>query len=340
MSFYQGLKLIFHTSVSKNSQLGIEHELALAGKKIPCLVHIPQSAEKGLIISFTGFSMSGYKDNRIAILNNAFAKLGYRVMTPKIESIDSLEINPEAIVDISQVIGKISADETLNPNKFRPAVLAPSFTAGMVSLAIAEMPHHSVSSLCLIGTFCDFESTIEFALTNEENTDDYGMHILMKNFLHHEIGRNESMEKIIQTALEDNGLKRKSPLLPIVLSATETDVLDFYHQLRYNTEFRRKTIMGSWQKIPNFERWKYSLDLSKHAHKITCPITLIHGKSDVVIPSTESVLLHSLLVHHNPNIHLELSELLDHGDLKVGFGIFKSVGNLAKAFGNFLKYVK
>ena len=29
----------------------------------------------------------------------------------------------------------------------------------------------------------DFETTIEFALTNEKNEDDYGMHILMKNFL-------------------------------------------------------------------------------------------------------------------------------------------------------------
>ncbi len=340
MSFYQGFNLILRTSILKNSRLGHKRELKLSMRNIPCLLHVPPKKERGIIISFTGFSMSGYKDSRIAILNNAFAKMGYRVITPKIASIDALEIDPDTLDEIAEVIDSVSGDENLNPNMFRPAVFAPSFTAGMMSLAIAQMPHQSVSSMCLIGTFCDFENTIEFALTNEENTDDYGMHVLMKNFLHYEIGVNENMKKLIQTALEDNGLKRKSPWLPNLLKTTDHETVELYHNLRHDTEFRRKMIMGSWLKIPDFHAWRDRLDLSKHAHKITCPITMIHGKSDVVIPSSESILLYSLLKEHNPNIHLELSELLDHGDLKVGLGIFKSVRNLARAFGYFLKQIE
>ena len=339
MSFLAGLKLIINTSVLKNENKGEERELSLSKGKTPMQLFIPSKKEKGLIISLTGFSMSGYQDKRIAIINHAFAKLGYRVITPKIKTIDNLMIHPSGIDEVKDVIQSIAKDTVLNPNKFRPAVFAPSFTAGIAALAIAEMPENSVSALCLLGGFCNFESTIKFALTNEKNEDDYGMHILMKNFLKYEIGNNAKLEEIIQTALEDNGLKRQIPLLHKLLEQTDSETLELYKKLRFNVEFRKNMIMSAWTKIPEFEIWKDRLDLSKHAHKITCPVTLIHGKDDVVIPSSESVLMHYLMKNYNHRIHLELSNLLDHGAVKIGVSILRDVYTLANAFGTFLRDV-
>jgi pimeloyl-ACP methyl ester carboxylesterase len=302
------------------------------------LLYCPSKREKGLIISLTGFSMSGYQDKRIAVVNNTFAKLGYRVITPKIETIDSLMIHPSGIDEVKEVIQSIAEDPILNPNQFRPAVFAPSFTAGIAALAVAEMPENSVSALCLLGSFCDFETTIEFALTNEKNEDDYGMHILMKNFLKYEIGNNPNLEGLIHAALEDNGLKRAEPLLPKLLAETNSETVELYRKLRFDSEYRKEMIMRAWTKIPDFDRWKDRLDLSKHAHKITCPVTLIHGKDDVVIPSSESILMHSLMKNHNPKIHLELSKLIDHGDMKIGLSILRDIATLAKAFNHFMKH--
>ena len=339
MSFLAGLKFIINTSLLKNYSLGEERELSLSNGKTPILLNTPIQKEKGLIISLTGFSMSGYKDKRIAVVNNSFAKLGYRVITPKIGTIDDLLIHPSGIDEMKEVIQRIANDPELNPNKFRPAVFAPSFTAGIAALAIAEMPENSVSALCLIGSFCNFESTIEFALTNDKNKEDYGMHILMKNFLKYEIGNNPQLEALIHTALEDNGLRREVPLLPSLLEQTDAETVEVYRKLRFNTEFRRDMIMRAWTKIPDFDIWKDRLDVSKHAHKITCPIAIIHGKDDVVIPSSESVLMHSLMKNYNHRTHLELSNLLDHGDMKIGFGILRDITKLAKAFGYFLENV-
>jgi pimeloyl-ACP methyl ester carboxylesterase len=340
MSFLTGLRFIINTSLLKNNSLGEEHELLLSSGKTPLLLYTPTQKEKGLIISLTGFSMTGYQDHRIAVVNNAFAKMGYRVITPKINTIDSLLIHPSGIDEMKELIQKITNDQFLNPNKFCPAVFAPSFTAGIAALAIAEMPENSVSSFCLIGSFCNFESTIEFALTNEKNTDDYGMHILMKNFLKYEVGNNPGLETLIQTALEDNGLKRQVPLLPSILADTDLATVDLYKKLIYNTEFRREMMMNAWTKIPEFTIWKNRLDLSKHAHKINCPITIIHGKEDVVIPASESILLNSLLKNYNQKVHLKLSNLLDHGDIKVGFDIFSEIVKLAKAFSFFIVNIK
>jgi len=340
MSFLAGLRFIINTSLLKNNSKGEELELSLSNGKTPIILYTPNQKEKGLIISLTGFSMSGYQDKRIAVVNNAFAKMGYRVITPKINTIDALLIHPSGIDEMKDVIAQITADQLLNPNKFCPAVFAPSFTAGIAALAIAEMPENSVSSFCLIGSFCDFESTIEFALTNEKNTDDYGMHIIMKNFLKYEVGNNPGLETLIQTALEDNGLKRQVPLLPSILAQTDFATVDLYNKLRYNIEFRKDMMMKAWTKIPDFTIWKNRLDLSKHAHKITCPITIIHGKEDVVIPSSESILLNSLLKNHNQKVHLTLSNLLDHGDIKVGFDIFSEINKLAKAFNFFMANIK
>ena len=340
MSILAGLRFILNTSLLKNNSTGQELELTLTSGTTPLLLYTPNQKEKGLIISLTGFSMSGYQDKRIAVVNNAFAKMGYRVITPKINTIDALLIHPSGIDEMKEVINKITADQKLNPNKFCPAVFAPSFTAGIAALAIAEMPENSVSSFCLIGSFCNFESTIEFALTNEKNADDYGMHILMKNFIKYEVGNNLELEALIQTALEDNGLKRQVPLLPNLLAQTNLTTVDLYKKLRYNTEFRRDMMMRAWTKIPDFAIWKNRLDLSKHAHKITCPVTIIHGKDDHVIPSSESVLLNSLLKNYNQKVHLKLSNLLDHGDIKVGFDIISEINKLAKAFNFFMVNIK
>jgi pimeloyl-ACP methyl ester carboxylesterase len=336
MSILAGLKFIVSTSFLKNDKQGDERVLNLPNGNTPVLLYCPSKREKGLIISLTGFSMSGYQDKRIAVVNNTFAKLGYRVITPKIETIDSLMIHPSGIDEVKEVIQSIAEDPILNPNQFRPAVFAPSFTAGIAALAVAEMPENSVSALCLLGSFCDFETTIEFALTNEKNEDDYGMHILMKNFLKYEIGNNPNLEGLIHAALEDNGLKRAEPLLPKLLAETNSETVELYRKLRFDSEYRKEMIMRAWTKIPDFDRWKDRLDLSKHAHKITCPVTLIHGKDDVVIPSSESILMHSLMKNHNPKIHLELSNLIDHGDMKIGLSILRDIATLARAFGYFM----
>lgn len=336
MSSLAGLRFIVNTSLLKNNKKGKELELSLSSGKTPLLLYTPAQKEKGLIISLTGFSMSGYEDKRIAVVSNAFAKLGYRVITPKINSIDTLLIHPSGIDEVKEVINQISADPLLNPNKFCPAVFAPSFTAGIAALAISEMPANSVSSLCLIGSFCDFETTIQFALTNEKSADDYGMHILMKNFLKYEVVNHPRLEELVQTALEDNGLKRQVPLLPSLLAQTDLATVNLYNQMRYNTDFRSDLMMRAWTKIPDFDSWKNRLDLSKHANKITCPVTIIHGKDDNVIPSSESILLHALLKHNNPNVHLEVSNLLDHGDMNIGLHIFSEIAHLAKAFNYFM----
>ncbi len=338
--FLDGLKFIVYTSVIKDSTAGVAKELSLPKGKTPVLVYAPTRKEKGLILTFTGFSMSGYQDKRMMILNNAFMKMGYRVITPKIDTIDALTIHPSAVDEIKAAIQGITADPELNPNKFTPAVFAPSFTAGIAALAIAELPVNAVSSLCLLGTYSDFETTIQFALTNEQNMDDYGMHILMKNFLKHEIGDQPKLEELVQTALEDNGLKRQTPLLPGLLAKLDQETFDLYQKLRHNTNFRKEMIVRAWTKIPDFSVWENRLDVAKHAHKITCPVVIIHGKEDNVIPSSQSVLLYDLLQKHNQKVHLEISNLLDHGDLKIGFHIFSEIANLSKAFKIFMDNIR
>ncbi|MFY8108495.1 MAG: alpha/beta hydrolase family protein [Bacteroidia bacterium] len=334
----EGFQFILNTSLFKNSEFDSETEINLPGGKTPILLFTPSKKEKGLIISFTGFSMSGYKDRRIAIVNNAFCKMGYRVITPKIDTIDALMIHPKAIDEVKELIQVVINDPILNPNKYLPAVFAPSFTAGITALAVAEMPANSVSSMCLLGGFCDFETTIQFALTNEENMDDYGMHVLMKNFLKYEIGENPEIENLVQTALEDNGLKRTIPLLPEQKAKSKPENVELYQKLVNETAFRKDVIMRAWTKIPDFSNWKNRLDLAIYAHKITCPVAIIHGKNDNVIPSSQSIQLHSIIKNNNKNVHLELSNLLDHGDLKISHKILVEITNLAKAFNFFTKH--
>jgi len=331
-----GLQIIAYTSLIKNDALGKEVVLQTTSGKIPVWVHPALKKEKGLIITFTGFSVHGFKDKRVAAMNNAYAKMGYTAVTPQINTIDALQIHPNAIDEVKNAIFHIVASPILNPKKHKPAVFAPSFTAGIAALAVAEMPPESILSLCLLGTYTDFESTIQFALRNPNQTDDYGMHILLKNFLPYDIGKQSDLEDIIQAALEDNGLKRTEPMLPNTLKKANVNTQKLYHTIKNDAALREEMVLRAWKKIPDFAQFKNRLDLAQHAHKITCVVSIIHGKDDDVIPASQSMLLYDILKAHKQDVRLEVSNLLSHGDPKFGIKILAEVFNLAKAFAYFL----
>ncbi len=335
-----GFQFIIYTAFLKNTQLGADTVLTLPDRETPAIVYLPKGKEKGLIITFTGFAIVGYRDQRMAVVNNAFARLGYRVITPKINTIDALRIHPTGVEEVKEVIEAIAKDKSLNPHGFAPAVFAPSFTAGIASLAIAQLPKDRVSSLCLLGSFCEFESTIAFALANENNEDDYGMHILMKNFLGKYMSGYPGMEALVQTALEDNGLRRKDPQLPQLLKEVSPETALAYQKICTDAAFRNEKLLESYTYIEQFETWKHQLDVSKHTQYLHCPVSIIHGKEDKVIAPEQSILLHTLLRPHNAKVRLELSALLDHGDPKIGWGILGEVASLSKAFGHFMKHIK
>lgn len=335
-----GLQFILYTAVFKKDSLG--EEVLLQGPRgpIPVLVYPSKKKEKGLIITLTGFAIQGYRDKRIAAMNHAFARMGYRVITPKMSTIDALHIHPNAIDELKNAILTIANHPEMNPNGFVPAVFAPSFTGGIAALAIAEMPKNTVSSLCLLGAYTDFETTIQFALSNPNQTDDYGMHILFKNFLKYELGLRPDLEALIQTALEDNGLKRKQAQLPALLQKTSAETKELYFRLVQDSRYREETMLRAWKKIPDFEAWKNRLDVSLHAHQISCKVSIIHGKEDDVIPVSQSVLLYSILKAHQTDVRLEVSSLISHGDPKYGLKIIGEIVSLAKAFGYFLGQTK
>jgi dipeptidyl aminopeptidase/acylaminoacyl peptidase len=112
---------------------------------------------------------------------------------------------------------------------------------------------------------------------------------------------------------------------------------DFYGQLKNDAGFRQALIQQAYTKIPDFNSWKNRLDLSQHAHKIDCKVAIIHGKDDDVIPASESVLLHQLIHAQNPQVRLEVSPLLSHGDPKFGWKVLGEVASLARAFAYFLE---
>lgn len=339
-STLRGLRFIVYTTILKNSKAGWAYNLPLPNKEIPLLLYPPKGKEKGLIITFTGFSVNGYQDRRMMVVSNAFSKLGYRVITPRINTIDELQIHPQAIDEIKECIQALAVNINFNPEQSRPAVFAPSFTAGISGLAIAQLPPNTVSSLCMLGSFCDFESTLEFAIANKDNADDYGMHILMKNFVKYELAGYSGLEQLIQTAIEDNGMNRPKPLLPEMLAQVPPETAALYKRLKQDAAYRKQMILDAWRNSADFVQWKNQLDLSLHAHAISCPVSVIHAQYDQVIPAEQSGRLSGLLNKNNKHVNLEISTLLDHGAVKLSFALLSKVLRLAGAMGYFMQFIR
>lgn len=336
----EGMQFIYYSSLKKNDSAGDEKKVKLASSTIPILYYAVPDKPLGIIITFTGFSVNGYQDKRMIVVSRAFQKLGYIVISPQIKKIDQLLIDPQSVTEIEELITHIAQDAKLNPALMKPAVFAPSYTAGMCALAIANMPTQVVSSLCLLGTYCSIEQSMNFVLSANAKVDDYGMHILMKNFLSYAIDKDLDLSLIIQAAIEDNGFKRPIPALPRVLMQANPAAAELYKKLITDAQFRTETLLKAWHNLPDAKHWKEQLDVASHASKLLLPITIIHGKDDIVIASSESLSLYELLKAKNKNVSLTLTSLLDHGDLKIGWNFIKEVINLSKAISHFLHYTK
>ncbi|MCO6432853.1 alpha/beta hydrolase family protein [Nitrosomonas nitrosa] len=302
----------------------------------PILVYEPWETNRRTIIAFSGFSVHGYQDERLAAVSRAFTRLGFRVVTPCIADIDQLLIRPATIDQFAAVIQAIHADSHLNPTRQSLGIFAPSYSGGVAMLAsVRAAIAPRVRAICLLGAFSDFRNVLQFAIEHQE-IDEYARYILLRNFLQQSRFHSDEAVELLNIAIQDNGLKRKKPLLPERLQTASITTSQFFRQLMQDTSFRSKLSYQAFEEIDHRENWMDHFNLNGKLANVNFSVSLIHGHGDRVIPSTESVQLHEALHRLGKNSQLTLTRLLDHGDLILDREFVKEVNKLASGFGFFI----
>jgi len=294
---------------------------------------------KGTILVVNGFSVYGHKDERTLNIAKAIACIGFRAVTVAFDDLDSLHINPRTVQEMTLVIKALAQRKALN-EKERIAIFAPSYSAGMMLNACADKEvAHLVASLCAVGTYSSIEKSLNFVM-NSNDIDDYGRNVMLYNFLPYTDLATTGILKIIKTAIEDNGYKRKKAMLPDVLrDADEADVV-LWKKFEKDTSFRRNVLEQAFQIVPQREKWIEAFDVFPKVSRLQASVVFIHGRNDAVIPASESVQLHHHLVQQKKKSHLCITSMLDHGDIQRNISaLFEALG-LVRAFSRFFKYAR
>ncbi len=292
---------------------------------------------RGTILAIHGMSVTGNRDERLLRICRAMASLGYIVIVPAYGDIEKFIINGKTVNDVSSTIRAVVGSSRLCPTG-RIGIFAPSFSAGICLIA-ASLPATSdlVSALCAVGTFSRVDTAIEYLLGEQEN-DDYGRMIILKNFIHHSIKDSRRLRRAFEIAIRDNGFRRSDPELPAYakqLSGRERVIIE---RLRNDPKYR----MRHWkriERIPEARRILDSLSVVSRLNKLKAAVTLIHGAEDKVIPPSESVLLHEELKRRRVVSRLLLTPLITHGDSRLSLSMLSAVGELVSAFAFFFRNV-
>ncbi len=292
----------------------------------------------GLIAVVNGFSVKGDEDERIHNICRAAASAGFRVVQPSIQELNELRINSDSVEEFALCLKAIAEDPKLGIDG-RVALFAPSFTAGLGLNACAHPKAQKlVSSICAVGTFARINSSVEFLL-KEEEIDDYGRLILMKNFIELVIGPNPEIINALQVDIEDNGFKRKNLEFPDTFEKLSPENKSLYLKMKNDADFRFE-IYNEISKHEVCQDIYSKMDVMEKAGELKAPITLIHGAADDVIPPSESEELHNEIIKSGGISELLLTPLLSHGDIQVNFGIINNSIKLAQAFQFFFKHAR
>ena len=314
-----------------------QRTIALLNESYPILVYDPPGEAVATLITFSGFSVHGYRDRRLAKLSKAFARQGFRVITPGVPDIDRLWIHPTSIDKFADLIQAIYSDSVINPSKQAVSVFAASYSGGVAMLAACRQ-HIApcINTICLLGTFADFRNVLRFVV-EEDGADIYARYIILRNFLQRSKIYDRELVKLFDVAIHDSGFRRKTQQLPILLQSASLSNIQLFGNLLNNTDFRRTIVYGALKEIDRSEHWSQKFHLEDKLDHASFSVNLIHGQHDKVIPSSESVCLHESLLRRGRCSKLVLTNLLDHGDLTLNRNIWAEVNKLASGFGAFIK---
>ncbi|ADJ28876.1 dienelactone hydrolase family protein [Nitrosococcus watsonii] len=282
-------------------------------------IYLPASAppQAGIIL-VPGIFPLAKDDPRLIAFAKTLARARFAVLTPELKEFRHLQVRPEH--------PRIIADALLylanRPNLVPPGHLglgAFSFSVGLAIIAaLEEDARTKVQFILGVGGYYDLETAIRFFTTgylsestHYPNPSEYGKLVFAATSLNYLADSTDQtvLEKMIQ-------IKIHNPEAEIVSLASRLGAEGkAVYMLLHNTD--PKKVAALIQALPSGMRQLIkNLSLSnKDLTQLQAQLFLIHGKSDPLIPYTESLALAGALPPKQTKVYL-IEQVLTHVDFK------------------------
>ena len=264
----------------------------------------PDRAPRGTVLAVHGASPMGPLDPRWMQIGFALARAGFLALAPMIPSACRLRLDAEQPEQIAALIDAAAAAPALCPDG-RVSVLSVSFSGGL-AFAAAARAQTTPQAILTIGAYGDSRGTLRSLLRDPE-ADWYGLLVGIAHFFGHSAGRPALGDAILAVAEDDY---HDHPPTPAQyrrwLDAEDAELFD---QLLFSLPDRVRLMEEVLQRPdPLFD----ILDGLAVQDRIPCPVTLIHGAGDKVIPPSESVTIAARRRAAGLPVRLVVTPLLEH----------------------------
>jgi dienelactone hydrolase len=313
-------------------------------------VYEPHIKAKGTIVVFHGMSPFGKNDPRIVCFCQALCQVGFRVISPDIQSIRDLKIEAQQIKLVADILNSITRKSSLSSTG-KVSVLAPSFSGAMCLAAAAdERIKDRIISICAIGAFTEVDSVMNFLLT-DDRADPYGQYIVLKKIIPMvmESKINENclvIQQALDAAIQDN--INETSLLDVEMKAVPGSSIALGQCIgdmsANEVELIRRVLEDASYREHLFSKAKRplsdeleALDIVSQIDELSAKVLLLHGKQDNVIPSSQSELLYQKLKSKKKDVDLVVTPFISHGDTSFSLRQLPDVWRIVKGFSFFFE---
>jgi pimeloyl-ACP methyl ester carboxylesterase len=265
------------------------------GSNLEALLYCPaKSPAREAVILIAGLSELGCYHPRLMALSRFLADKGLMVLTPDIREFRDFQISAKPVEQILFWYRQVPQLE--GGKKIEKTGLAGISYSGTLALIAAAKPEirNTVGFVAAVGPYSSlirctrnwFAATPGAVERNYYPTRFYAKWIIMKSAL--DMVEQPNERSFLHNVLDSLLLQQKVPPAPAGLSA---EGARWYRlaTMRENESDTELALEIEKHLVPNLYA---SLDPAEAAKDVRCPVFLIHGAYDDLIPPTESVELH------------------------------------------------
>jgi pimeloyl-ACP methyl ester carboxylesterase len=278
----------------------------------------PSRKPQGSVLVMPGLHFAGPADPRFDRFSRVLASAGFVVLAPFLPDYVALRVVPDVVDDAEAALDALLALPERPEGK--PGVFSISF-GSMPALRLTARRASDVNRLVVFGGFAEFRSTLAFALEGdaERKNDPLNAPVVVLNLLPFVQGVSEGDHEPLRRAFHAYcraSWGREETKIPAIHRAIAERVAEERLPERLRDFFlvsaRARPGVDALAKEAlerSGEHFAW-VDPGPHLDTISCPVTLVHGREDDVIPFEESQRLEKAL--GGKNVELILTGLYGH----------------------------
>ena len=306
-------------STASPSRTSIEY--TIEGRLGNADLYLPgEGAPQAGVVLIPGAVVEGKDDKRLVALAQALARVGFAVLTPDLKGYHELEIRTVQITEVADAFRYLVDHEEFAPGG-RAGFAAFSLAAGPAILAALEDDlKDRVRFIFAVGAYQDLRLTIRYFTTGHfeyqggpqyRKPSDYARIVFAKTMLDH---LSDPNDRALIEAMIDAKVERFDADISDLASSLDPEGQSLYRVLT-NTD--PDVVLELIDALP-----RESVALidgltlaDKDLRRLQARFILVHGKTDPLIPYSESIALSRAVAPSHARVFI-IEELLEHVELK------------------------